>query len=85
MTHLLSPLPLLLPPHLLCLQTKYDGHLYYDTFPRNEDPVREAEYNIRRTKALWKKAEQLSEAGIDELLAKHDAMGSLELQEKLGW
>jgi len=29
---------------------RYDGHLYYDTFPRNEDPVKEAEYNIRRFK-----------------------------------
>lgn len=29
----------------------YDGHIYFDTFPRKEDPVREAEYNIRRFKA----------------------------------
>ena len=33
----------------------YKGHLYMDTFPRNEDPVREAEYNIRRARALWEK------------------------------
>ena len=37
----------------------YDGHLYFDTFPRNEDPVRECEYNIRRCEALWAAAERL--------------------------
>lgn len=31
-------------------KVRYDGHIYYDTFPRKEDPVREAEYNIRRFK-----------------------------------
>ena len=33
-------------------KVEYDGHLYHDTFPHNEDPVREAAYNIRRVKAL---------------------------------
>uniref|UniRef100_A0A0G4H920 Ribokinase n=1 Tax=Chromera velia CCMP2878 TaxID=1169474 RepID=A0A0G4H920_9ALVE len=37
----------------------YEGHIYFDTFPRNEDPVREAEYNIRAVKRLWKEAEKL--------------------------
>ena len=46
--------------------------------------MREAEYNIRRTKALWAKAEELTAAGLDGLLATHDAMGSLELLEKHG-
>jgi len=64
-------------------KVRFDGHIYFDTFPRNEDPVREAEYNIRRVKALWAKAARLTDAGIDELLAKHDAMGALELLEKL--
>ena len=65
-------------------KTHFDGHFYFDTFPRNEDPVREAEYNIRRTKALWKMARQLTEAGeLDALLQRHDAMGSLELLERL--
>ena len=31
-------------------KVNYDGHIYYDTFPRKEDPVREAENNIRRFK-----------------------------------
>lgn len=64
-------------------RVKFDGHIYFDTFPRNEDPVRECEYNIRRVKALWAKAATLTRAGIDEMLSKHDAMGALELLERL--
>lgn len=59
----------------------YDGHIYFDTFPRNEDPVREAEYNIRRFKALWARAARLAAAGIDSFSDTHDAMGVLELLE----
>lgn len=66
-------------------KTNFDGHFYFDTFPRNEDPVREAEYNIRRTKTLWALAKQLTEDGeLDRLLEKHDAMGGLELLERAG-
>ena len=64
-------------------KVRFDGHIYFDTFPRNEDPVREAEYNIRRVKALWAQAARLTKAGIDALSAKHDALGALELFEKL--
>lgn len=64
-------------------KTDFQGHIYFDTFPRNEDPVREAEYNIRRCKALWAKAKALDAAGIDACLEKHDAMGTLELLERL--
>jgi len=62
----------------------YAGHLYMDTFPRNEDPVRECEFNIRRAKALWRQAQRLRAAGLDERLARHDAMGALELLEAAG-
>lgn len=64
-------------------KVNYDGHIYYDTFPFNEDPVREAEYNIRRFKALWKHVDQLTRAGIENLTAQHDSMGILELLETL--
>ena len=37
-----------LPPY-----PRPQGHIYFDTFARNEDPVREAEYNIRRFKYYW--------------------------------
>ena len=64
-------------------KTGYDGHLYFDTFPRNEDPVREAAYNIRRVKALWAEAARLTASGIEDNIRAHDAMGSLELMESL--
>jgi len=62
-------------------RSNYSGHVYFDTFPLNEDPVREAELNIRRFKALWHRAGRLQEKGISELMAAHDAMGVLELLE----
>lgn len=46
-----------------------------------QDPVREAEHNIRRFKALWSRAARLAGAGLDGLAARHDAMGVLELLE----
>jgi len=64
-------------------KTDYKGHVYFDTFPRNEDPVREAEYNIRRFKALWRRAERLQQH-LGGRLAAHDALGVLEAMEELG-
>lgn len=90
-------------------KVNYTGVVYFDTFPRNEDPVREAEFNVRRFKALWGRAGRLlrrddggrsdgsgrsgdgrpaageEEKSLDELLAAHDAMGSLELLEREGF
>ncbi|KAJ1491714.1 xylose isomerase-like protein, partial [Baffinella frigidus] len=60
-------------------KTNFAGHIYFDTFPRNEDPVREAEYNIRKFKTLWEKAKTLTEAGLDAITDKHDALAALEL------
>ena len=51
--------------------------------PRNEDPVREAEYNIRTFKKLWAKAKALRATGVDECLRRQDALGSLEILERL--
>jgi len=63
-------------------QINYQGHLYFDTFPHNEDPVRECEFNIRRAKTLWQRAEALRTAGLGHLLANHDALAALELLEQ---
>ena len=61
----------------------YRHHVYFDTFPHNEDPVREAEWNVRAFKAMWARAARLKdEGGMDGLLASHDAMGALELLEE---
>jgi len=60
-------------------RTEYDGHIYFDTFPRNEDPVAEAEYNIGKVKALWRRAGRLVAAGIEEQMGAHNALGVLKL------
>jgi L-rhamnose isomerase len=62
-------------------RSNYSGHVYFDTFPLNEDPVREAAYNVRRFRALWARAARLAAAGIDGFAATHDAMGVLEVLE----
>lgn len=61
----------------------FDGHVYFDTFPRNEDPVREAEYNIRRCRALWEKARRLDKQ-IETCITRQDAMSALEMLEENG-
>ena len=63
--------------------TRYGGHVYFDTFPEAEDPVREAAFNVRAFKRMWRQAVALEKDGMGEALLKHDAMGSLEMQEKL--
>ena len=65
-------------------KARYAGYVYFDTFPRNEDPVRELEYNIRKFRSIWQRAGQVvSNRSVDALLAAHDAMGMLELLEQL--
>lgn len=61
----------------------YSGAWYFDTFPSNEDPVREAEFNIRSVRRLWERSRRLSDAGVDALAAAHDSMGVLELLERM--
>ncbi|CAK9042909.1 unnamed protein product [Durusdinium trenchii] len=61
-------------------RVEYQGAIYFDTFPHNEDPVREAELNIRRFERLERRAQQL-ESQLKPLQARHDAMGVLELLE----
>ena len=69
---------------LWLVRTDFKGHVYFDTFPRNEDPVREAEFNIRRVKALFATAKALVEKGHLEVnLANHDALKTLTLLEDL--
>jgi len=60
-------------------KVNYQGHIYFDTFPKKEDPAAEAELNIKMFKALWKEAERLSNAGIEKLTESHDALGILQL------
>ena len=62
---------------------RWDGHAYFDTFPEAEDPVREAEYNVRAFWRFWRRAGALERGGMGALLEAHDAMGALELIESL--
>jgi sugar phosphate isomerase/epimerase len=65
-------------------RTRFDGHLYFDTFPRNEDAITEAEYNIRAARALWAKAGRLEAASVQKrVLAPQDAMAALELLDEM--
>jgi L-rhamnose isomerase len=61
----------------------WDGIWYFDTFPSNEDPVREGEMNIRTITRMWKKAGELGKSRrLSEYQARHDAMSILEMLEK---
>jgi hypothetical protein len=60
-------------------RTKFDGHFYFDTFPQRSDPVREAEYNIRRVKAFWYAASSMDADRLKRVMDEHDAIGALEL------
>lgn len=60
----------------------YKGHVYFDTFPRNEDPIRECEYNIRQFKRMYKIVlKMLKNKKIEKFMLKNDAMSMLELFE----
>jgi ribokinase len=61
----------------------FDGHVYFDTFPEAEDPVREAELNVRAFKRMWRTAAALERDGMGAILESHDAMGSLEMREAM--
>ena len=61
----------------------FAGFVYFDTFPLNEDPVREAELNVRRFRRMWRAAAALEAGGeLAALRERHDAVGVLELLEK---
>jgi len=63
-------------------QTKFSGHLYFDTFPQRTDPVKEAEYNIRRVKEFWIAAKRLNHLQIKRnAMLTHDALAALELAD----
>ena len=57
----------------------YNGHVYFDTFPLNSDPVKEAALNIRTFKALWRRAARLQAAGLEAVMDRQDGMAALEL------
>lgn len=75
---------------LWLVKTQFEGHIYFDTFPRNEEPRKECEYNIRVFKKMYTRAVKLLEdRGDSAILYKNwlnqDGMAVLEMLEKLGF
>eukprot|EP00571_Detonula_confervacea_P011125 CAMPEP_0172306676 /NCGR_PEP_ID=MMETSP1058-20130122/7699_1 /TAXON_ID=83371 /ORGANISM="Detonula confervacea, Strain CCMP 353" /LENGTH=1154 /DNA_ID=CAMNT_0013018641 /DNA_START=135 /DNA_END=3599 /DNA_ORIENTATION=- len=60
-------------------QIDFKGHLYFDTFPQRTDPVKEAEYNIRRVKQFWRAVVKMDSDEVERIAREHDAIGALEL------
>lgn len=65
---------------LWLIKTNYKGHIYFDTFPRNEDVVKEAEYNIKTFKRMYRTAMKALKDGhkLDRMLDNHDALSMME-------
>jgi len=62
----------------------FRGHVYFDTFPRNEDPVKEAERNIRVVEEMARVAGKLLRSKEYEGMRRdHDAVGILDLIDSL--
>lgn len=66
---------------LLCLiqDIDYQGVIYFDTFPRAEDPVAECSTNIAVIKALFQVATKLDRTTLKTAQSQHDAVASLQL------
>lgn len=59
----------------------YRGHVFFDTFPLNEDPVQEAVHNVGVFKEMWQQAQRMDAARVDQCMARHDtlcAMGKVK-------
>ena len=63
-------------------RTQFRGHLYFDTFPQRSDPIREAEYNIRRVRAFWRAAGDLDPTLLHDAATHRDGVAALELIDK---
>jgi xylose isomerase len=60
----------------------FDGHVYFDTFPQRTDPVKEAEYNIRKVKGFWSASGAIDRKRLQQVMAEHDAIGALEIADE---
>jgi xylose isomerase len=73
--HTLSTLELL----YVLQQGDYEGHIYFDTFPINEDPVKEAHANVVAVRKLWRQASEIDKADLRHGRERHDALQILNL------
>lgn len=65
-------------------RSNFAGHIYFDTFPRSEDPVRECELNIRTVKRFYADAAAMEADDLQGHLDAHDALSVLEMLEREG-
>ena len=61
----------------------FDGTIYFDTFPTNEDPIKECETNIQAIKGLYKLVERINQKQIVDILSKQDALASQAMIQRL--
>ena len=61
----------------------FDGTIYFDTFPTNEDPIKECETNIQIIKGLYKIIEKIDQKQLAAILNKQDALASRALIQRL--
>jgi xylose isomerase len=73
--HTLSTLELL----YVLQQGGYKGHIYFDTFPINEDPVKEAHANVLAVRKLWHRASEIDGTELRNARERHDALQILDL------
>ncbi len=65
---------------LTCLvNSDYQEAIYFDTFPVREDPVKECEANIHRTKQMVDFVSRLDQGRLRNLTACQDALGTSQL------
>jgi L-rhamnose isomerase len=60
----------------------FEGHVYFDTFPQRTDPVKEAEFNIRKVKGFWAASGAIDKKRLQQVMEEHDAIGALEIADE---
>ena len=60
-------------------KNKYDGMIYFDTFPIRENPEREAEANIKIFKKICRKIDEIGMEHIGDVIAKNDAVAVMDM------
>lgn len=58
---------------------KYDGVIYFDTFPKREGDVKECEYNIKMFNKLCKYIDSYGIEAIDSLVSKNSGFSAMDM------
>jgi xylose isomerase len=60
----------------------YNGVLYFDTFPKHEDPVAECATNIAVVRGMLKLLERIGDAKLDDVLLHQNAVAGQQLIQR---